>query len=587
MTASHEAIRQRLTFLYGADAGQAAYDDLAARLEAFSSRRPAAAAVPLGDLVSERDVVLITYGDMVSEPDLLPLASLHAFLKATAQGLVSIVHILPFFPYSGDDGFSIIDYEQVDPRLGSWQEVRALADDFRLMADAVVNHVSRHSAWFRRYCAGDPALAQAFIAVEEGVDLSQVTRPRALPLLTEFQTSSGPRQVWTTFSADQVDVNATDPATLLRLIDVLLCYVQQGAQIVRLDAIAFLWKIIGTTCLHLKQTHRVVQLMRSVLDAVAPEVLLISETNVPHKENVSYFGDGYNEAQLVYQFPLPPLTLHSLSRGDATHLTAWAQGLGLPSAQTTFYNFTASHDGIGVRPLEGILPPEEVFWLAQQVEARGGRVSYRSNPDGSQSPYELNISYLDAVSNPNADEPQDKQVRRFICSQAIPLALQGAPAVYFHSLFGSRNWNEGVERTGRNRSINREKLDRATLEAELADATSLRAAVFAAYGHLIGVRGQEPGFHPLAAQQVVALDPRVFALWRIPPASGPRKGAALLCLHNVTDATVALQIDLSGTPMADSGAVLDIVSGKRMNVAAGALSLSLDPYAVCWLKEAS
>lgn len=580
MTSPQDAIRQHLALLYEPEVGQATYACLAARLEAYAGEHPMGAAAPLGERLSQRDVVLITYGDMVSEPARLPLASLHGFLKATVRGLVSIVHILPFFPYSGDDGFSIIDYHQVDPRLGTWQEVRALAGDFRLMADAVVNHISRHSAWFRRYCAGDPAFADAFIAVEPDVDLSQVIRPRALPLLTEFQTAYGPKRLWTTFSADQVDVNAADPATLLRLMDVLLEYVAQGAQIVRLDAIAFLWKIIGTTCLHLEQTHRVVQLMRAVLDVVAPQVMLITETNVPHRENISYFGDGHNEAQLVYQFPLPPLTLHALSRGDASHLTAWAQDLTLPSDQTTFYNFTASHDGVGVRPLEGILPPEEVHWLAERVEAHGGRVSYRSNPDGSQSPYELNISYLDAVSNPYAAEPQEKQVQRFICSQAIALALQGVPAIYFHSLFGSRNWIDGVERTGRNRTINREKLDRAILDAQLADPTSIRAAVFRAYAHLIRVRGQEPGFHPLAAQHVVALDPRLFALWRL-----PQKGAALLCLHNVADADVALRLDLADTSLAGAEALLDIVSEKVYGVADGRLALTLAPYAVCWLKE--
>ena len=173
----------------------------------------------------------------------------------------------------------------------------------------------------------------------------------------------------------------------------------QGAEFIRLDAIAYLWKEIGTACIHLPQTHAVVRIMHALLEQAAPQVRLITETNVPHTENMSYFGDGTNEAHLIYNFALPPLVLYTLQNGDAGPLSAWASGLTLPSQQVTFFNFLASHDGIGVTPLRGLLPESAIEELARRTLAQGGLVSYRSNPDGSQSPYELNINYFDALAD--------------------------------------------------------------------------------------------------------------------------------------------------------------------------------------------
>ena len=259
---------------------------------------------------------------------------------------------------------------------------------------------SQHE-WFQAFLKDDPQYRDYFIVVEGNPDLSQVVRPRALPLLTTFDTPSGPKQVWTTFSADQVDLNFRNPDVLLEIIDTLLFYVAQGAQFIRLDAIAYLWKEIGTSCIHLPQTHRVIRLFRSVLDAVAPHVMLITETNVPHNENISYFGNGRDEAQMVYNFALPPLVLHTFHTGNSRVLSKWAAGLNLPSDHTTFFNFLASHDGIGVNPARGILSDIEIDALIERVIQHGGLVSYKDDASGVQIPYELNINYFDALSDPH------------------------------------------------------------------------------------------------------------------------------------------------------------------------------------------
>jgi glycosidase len=575
-------ILDHLACLYGAEKAGPVWRSLRAILQNFHERNPTLAAAPARRTLTERDVILITYGDQFQEPGSPPLQTLHRVLTETLDRPISGLHILPFFPYSSDDGFSVIDYTQVNPKFGTWADVERLGGDFYLMFDAVVNHISRHSEWFQRFLAGDPEYADWFIAFGPDAPtdwVPRVTRPRALPLLTPVQTAAGERLVWTTFSDDQIDLNYAHPPVLLEILETLLFYVEEGARLIRLDAIAYLWKEVGTTCIHLEQTHRVVKLMRCVLDAVAPEVSLITETNVPHEENISYFGKplpegGTDEAQLVYQFPLPPLVMHSLLTGSACALSQWAAGLGVPP-QATFFNFTASHDGIGVMPARGLLSESEIQALVDAALAHGGRVSYKTNPDGSRSVYELNISYFDALSDPAVDEPLSVQAARFMVSQAIMLALAGVPGIYVHSLLGSRSWKEGVARTGHNRTINRQKLDRADLEQELADPDSLRSWVFAAYCRLLRARASDPAFHPYGHQQVLSLGDAVFALLRISPLGD----SWVLCLHNVSDRTQS--ISLQTVDLGSWGAWRDLVTGEMHS---GSDSLvSLPPYAVRWL----
>jgi sucrose phosphorylase len=336
--------------------------------------------------------------------------------------------------------------------------------------------------------------------------------------------------VWTTFSADQVDLNYHNPEVLLEVIDTLLFFATQGADFIRLDAIAYLWKEIGTTCIHLPQTHRIIQLIRAVLDQVAPHVMLITETNVPHEENLSYFGSGYDEAQMVYNFALPPLVLYTLHTGDPGFLSDWAKGLSLPSKRVTYFNFLASHDGIGVNPVRGILPEEGVELLIEKTLEHGGMISYKDMPDGNQSPYELNINFFDALCNPGDDTPLQEQVDRFMAAQAIMLALVGVPGIYFHSLFGSRGWPEGVKITGRNRTVNRQKLMLEYLERELDDPAAPRFLVFEKFKRLLMARGSCSAFHPFGDQSVIDSGDSIFSIMRF----SPDHTRSVLCLQNVS-----------------------------------------------------
>ncbi|PWB72651.1 MAG: sugar phosphorylase [Anaerolineales bacterium] len=515
-----------LTKIYGAASAARIEPRLQDMIERYRGRISSPSDVSL----SERDSLLITYGDQVQEKGKSHLQTLAEFCEAHLKGIVGGVHILPFYPWSSDDGFSVRDYRAVDPALGDWKDIERLGESFRLMFDGVINHMSAQGEWFQKFLQDEEPYRDYFVTVEGDPDLSDVVRPRALPLLTEFETAAGKRKVWTTFSADQVDLNFANPDVLLEIFDILLMYAQRGAQFIRLDAIAYLWKEIGTPCIHLPQTHAVIQLFHAVLDEVAPHVRLITETNVPHADNISYFGDGTNEAQLVYNFALPPLVLHTFRTGDASVLSGWASSLTLPSDRTTFFNFLASHDGVGLNPARGILSSADIDSLIERTLTHGGLISYKQNSDGTTSPYEMNINYFDALSDPSSDEPLDLQVDRFMAAQAIMLTIVGMPGIYFHSLFGSRNWKEGVQLTKHNRTINRQKLERDELEKQLAETNSLRSKVFARYRQLLMARSSSSAFDPRGGQRIMDVDKRVFAVLRTSP-DGSRQ---VLCLQNVT-----------------------------------------------------
>lgn len=564
-----------LIFLYGAEGGPQLLDRLQEIMAKYRTRIP-----KRGGELTEQDSILITYGDQVQKSGEKPLRALSAFCSRYLSGVVNGIHILPFYPWTSDDGFSVKDYRKVDPALGDWEDISALQGDFRLMFDAVINHASARHEWFQAFLKDDPQYRDYFIVVEGGPDLSQVVRPRALPLLTEFDTPSGPKQVWTTFSEDQVDLNFQNPDVLLEIIDTLLFYTAQGADFIRLDAIAYLWKDIGTSCIHLPQTHRIIRLFRAVLDAVAPHVMLITETNVPHRENISYFGDGTDEAQMVYNFALPPLVLHTLYTGNSQILSQWAAGLQLPSDRTTFFNFLASHDGIGINPARGILSDTQIDSLIEQAVRHGGLVSYKNYAGGLQIPYELNINYFDALSDPRAEEPLNTQVDRFMAAQAIMLALIGVPGIYFHSLFGSRSWHAGVEQTGRNRTINRQKFDLVALEAELADEASLRHQVFRRYARLLRGRASSSAFHPHGRQQVLDFGESVFALLR----TSPDESQQVLCLHNISDrrqSTTVHAKDISGS---SSSQFIDLVTDQPVADPSND-GLVLEPFQTLWLRK--
>ncbi len=524
-------------------------------------------------LWDETDAVLITYGDSLLEEERAPLSTLRDFSRTHFKGALSTIHILPFYPWSSDDGFSVIDYRKVDPAVGTWDDVEALGDGFKLMFDLVLNHCSSKSPWFKDFEQGIDPARRYFITENPDTDLSAVVRPRTSPLLTKTKTRDGVRHVWTTFSADQVDLNWANPDVLFEFLDILFYYIAKGAQSIRLDAVAFLWKKVGTDCIHLPETHEMVRLLRDTVELVAPHVVLITETNVPQPENLSYFGDG-DEAHMVYNFSLPPLLLHALLTNDATFLHKWASELPDPGSGRTYFNFTASHDGVGVRPLTGLLPDGTLEWVVERVKERGGRVSYRTQSDGSQTPYELNITYVDALRD--LDQPE-RSVPRFLLSQTIAMSLRGMPALYIHSLLGTENYQQGVEESGHNRSINRRKWEIGALNEQLRDPESRQSTIFNALLKLLRRRRNHPAFHPDGAMEVHDFGKPLFGFTRTAP-DGSQK---ILCLFNMTGD----KQPIPKLPGVDRGAssLRELITGRSLNPQRNG-GKTLDAYQALWLE---
>ena len=515
----------------------------------------------------EKDIVLITYADQFSGAGEKALPVFTRFYNEWLSHSFSYVHLLPFYPWSSDDGFSVIDYHAVAPESGAWNDIADLKKSTNLMFDFVCNHMSAKSQWFAHYLNQTPGYEDFFISVDPQTDLSAVTRPRALPLLTPFTLHDGTvRHLWTTFSEDQIDLNFASPQVLIAMVDVLLHYLVEGASYIRLDAVGFMWKTPGTSCIHLEKTHRLIQLFRAITDVVAPGTVLITETNVPHKDNISYFGDGENEAQMVYQFSLPPLVLHAVHCQDVQVLCRWAASLTLPSQQTTWFNFLASHDGIGLNPLRGILPESEILALVETLQSEGALVNWKNNPDGTRSPYEINVTYLDALSPKASDDNQ--RIARFILAHAVLLSFPGVPAVYIQSILGSRNDYAGVERLGYNRAINRKKYNAGEIDSELEDKNSLRHKIYHRLSNLIALRRTEKAFHPDSQSIFETSGDHVFKIIRMAD-----NGERITALFNFSDQQQNIHSSI------ETGR--ELITGNDIN----GTTLTLNPWQVMWIKE--
>jgi sucrose phosphorylase len=569
--ASREIIISKLGFLYGKDRAQNIFKKINKLIDRYQKNN--ASEIPKADFLNEKDVILITYGDNIQAANKNPLQSLFKFSDEYLDRAINIIHILPFYPYSSDDGFSVIDYKKVNPALGDWKDIEDIGQKFNLMFDLVANHISSESIWFKEYLKGSPKYDNYFISVDKDADLSSVTRARTHPLLTKFKRKGEDIYLWTTYSPDQIDINFANENVLLKIIDVILFYASKRARVIRLDAIGHIWKKLGTTCINLKETHYIIQLIRAILDKIFPNTLLLTQTNIPHKENISYFGNGYNEVQLVYQFALPLLALHTFYTGDASRLLEWASRLKNVSDKTAFFNVLATHDGLGIVPVKAILTDKEITDIADKIKERGGYISYKTAEDGSKKPYEMNITYYSAIADSKNSE--ELNIKKFIASQAIILSLIGVPGIYIHSLFGTENYLEGAEKTGQKRTINRKKFQYNKLKEDLANSDSREHKIFTEFTKLIYKRKSEKAFHPNGKQEVLFLKRGIFSLLRTSP-DGKGK---IIALHNVTD-NIQKCCFIKNQYGLYKKEYFDIISEKIIDIE----KISLKPYQIMWLK---
>lgn len=526
----------------------------------------------------QSDSLVITYGDSILSTEEKPLQTLHRFLDKYLRSSISGVHILPFYPYTSDDGFSVLDYSSVNESLGTWQDIKAIAKDYSLMSDLVINHCSARSLWFENFLKDREPGRGFFYTASPDDDLSAVVRPRTNELLREVETATGTQYVWCTFSHDQVDLDFSNPQVLKQFVSIIKQYLDNGVRFFRLDAIAFLWKEVGTNCLNLPQTHEIVRLLRTLIEQAQHDAVMITETNIPNRENLSYFGNA-NEAHCVYNFSLPPLLVNSLVTGNCTYLKQWMMSMPPARNGTAYFNFIASHDGIGLRPAEGLLSDAEINTLVNTMQSFGGHISWRSLDNGDSKPYEINIALYDALQG-TVNGPDNLGLQRFICAHAIMLALEGIPAIYIHSFLGTHNDQQRVDNSGHNRAINRHQWDYQLLEEQLTDTESSHYQTYDRLKNLLKIRRRQSAFHPNATQFTLHLGDQLFGFWR----QSLDRQQSIFCISNISDQPQVLS--LSDINLIDNEHWQDLITGLPCSVQAQdnhSAAIQMQPYQTLWI----
>lgn len=573
--ALHAKLEQQLSFIYQDIDLDIERSELASELLALMRIDETCQQVlPFDNHWSQEDIIMITYGDSVMTENEHPLVTLQHFIDNYLDS-INGVHILPFFPYSSDDGFAVIDYSSVNEALGNWHDISEIAKKKRLMADLVINHCSSRSMWFENFIKGEGPGSDYFFTANPEDDLSAVVRPRTSPLLRETETEQGTKYVWCTFSHDQVDFDFRNPQVLIEFVKIIRQYLDAGVNIFRLDAVAFLWKIVGTSSINLTQTHEVIRLLRTLIEYAQNDAVIITETNIPNTQNLTYFGNA-NEAHCIYNFSLPPLLINTLITGNCLYLKRWL--MSMPPAQdgTTYFNFIASHDGVGLRPAEGLLDDEEIKTLINTMQAFGGKISWRTTESGEQKAYEMNIALFDALKGTTAGE-DDLGMARFICAHAVMLGLEGIPGIYIHSLLGTQNDYEKFKNTHHNRAINRHRWDYESLKAKLEDEHSHHQQVYKEMTRLIDIRTKQPAFHPNATQFTLHLGLQLFGFWR----QSPNRKQSIFCISNITNEVMDLPIGELNLIITESWR--DLISGEEITDLTEIIQLA--PYQTVWLSN--
>ena len=524
-------------------------------------------------IISEKTSVVICYGDSIlsKKPKNL-IRTFHSFFQKKLKDLFNTVHFLPFYPSSSDSGFAVKDHYKIDTKLGSWSDISKFSKKNDVMADVVINHSSARGLWFRNFLREKKPGKDYFLKVNSKFDISKVIRPRDHKLLKRIDIFENKEYLWRTFSHDQVDLNFKNPAVLLRFIKIMINLINHGVTIFRLDAIAYLWKENGTKCINLKQTHEIIKLLRIICSFLNVQTIIVTETNLPEKENLSYFGNN-DEANWIYNFSLPPLLIHSFLFENSTYLNKWSKKLPSTKKGNSYLNFIASHDGIGMRPVEGILNKKTINNLFKRLKKNGSRFSFRKIKNKSKKVYEANITIIDALKKTDFDNKGKFFFERYMSAHSIMVAFEGVPAIYFNSLFGTSNDEAKYIITGNNRDVNRYRWSEKNILKLLQDKRSKQSIFYEGISNLLLIRKKQKAFHPNAYRSTLNLSPKIFCFKRV----SIDKKQTILCMTNLSSKVLFPKIDRKYNNWKN---LLDnnsrFVSDKK---------LKLNPFQTIWLSN--
>ena len=524
------------------------------------------------ELWSEKDFLLITYADSIKKNNQKNLITLNSFLKKYCKEF-SYIHILPFFPFSSDDGFAVEDYKKIKIEHGSWKDLKKITKTFDIMVDLVINHCSSNNKLFKNFLEDKNPGKDFFINSEKKFPKSnKIVRPRSSDLSKKVLVDGKNNYVWCTFGHDQVDFDFRNPNVLLYFFEIIKFYLDQDIKALRLDAVAFLWKELGTRCINLPQTHNIIRLIRLIIDRFYNKTLIITETNIPSHENLTYFGNN-NEAHCIYNFSLAPLLIHAVVSGNSFYLKKWSRGMPPAQENNSYLNFLSTHDGIGMRPVEGILPENEIQKYFNFFKKQGGLFSYRTNA-GKKSVYEVNITLLEAFKE--CYNGKDKFVlERFILAHTILFSMEGIPAIYIQNYLGSKNDNAKVKKTNSFRSINRRNWNFDSLVKIFKNKSNINSKILHSLNRLMVLRKKQIAFHPNATQFTLQLGDIFFGIWR----QSIGRSQSIFCISNLTN--VKQKISLLDINLISTNNWFDILSNKKIKNIGD--ELLFKPYQTFWI----
>ncbi|MBV69389.1 MAG: alpha-amylase [Pelagibacterales bacterium] len=566
----HNIIFEHLNNIYSYILSPKEINDLTFEVIKLSTNRK----VKKNKFLTQEDIILVTYADTIIENNKSSFFVLNKFLKKYIKNIFSTIHILPFFPSSSDGGFSVIDFFLVDKKHGSWNDIKKMSADYKIMVDVVLNHGSKKSKWFKNFLNNKGEGKNFYLNFDKNINVSNVVRARSHKLLQKVSTENGFKYVWCTFSTDQVDFDYRNPKVLLMFLKIIKFILAKGPIVFRMDAVAFLWKRIGSSCVNLDQTHAIIRLIRAFLSKLNSNSLIVTETNLPFHENLSYFGNS-DEAHLIYNFSLAPLIINTLIKGDSTAFRRWSMSMPPSRIGASYVNFISNHDGLGIRPLEGILNKKDLNLFLDTLKKFGSKFTFRKYKNTSVV-YEANISLVNALSG--TIKGKDKYAfKRYICAHSIMLSYEGIPAIYIHSLFGTKNDNLLYKKTNIKRSINRHIYSYMNLEKELKSNNSDLNKVFNNLLELIKIRKKQKAFHPNATQYTLNLGKRFFGLWR----QSNDKQQSIFAISNISN--MITYLDLTSLNLINTENWFDILSKGNTKIESKNNKLKFLPYQTIWI----
>ena len=522
--------------------------------------------------VSEKTTMVICYGDSIYSKNKKHLKTFQAFFNKKLNKFIDTIHFLPFYPSSSDSGFAVKDHYKIDSKFGNWLNIKNFSSKAHIMADMVINHASARGLWFKNFLKEKKPGKDYFLLINSKFNASKVVRPRDHKLLKEIKIFKKKEYLWRTFSDDQIDLNFKNPKVLLRFIKIMLNLIKNGVTIFRLDAIAYLWKESGTKCINLKQTHEIVKVLRIVSNSLNIKTIIVTETNLPEKENLSYFGNN-DESNWIYNFTLPPLLIYSLLFENGSYLNAWSKKLPQTKKGNSYLNFIASHDGIGMRPLEGIINNQSIKKLLLRLKKNGSKFSYRKVNNNKKKVYESNITVFDALKVSDKDKKGLYNFQRYIAAHAIMFSFEGVPAIYFNSLFGKSNDEARYVITGNNRDVNRFKWNELNILKKIKSNSSKEYYIFETLKYLLKIRKNQKAFHPNAHRTNINLGNNFFCIKRV----SLDKKQTILCITNLTSKLQNAKINKKYNKF--KNLIDSNVKTKILN------SINLKPFETIWLSN--